>query len=106
MTVRIERHDPRRIGPAWMRPYLLGGPRIGQIRLMRRIERARSDRERAIDPVRAGVRSDHVAVFGMRERADERPARAGSGRSPMNGQRLDAVLFRVREQANVSVASA
>ena len=81
-------------------PMRRGRMGVGEVGPADRIERARGDRERAIDRIGAAVAADDVAVVEPRHRADHRTACAGRSRAPLDRTRLAAGL-RVGGEADV-----
>ena len=102
VAVGIERDDLLRIGPLRIGPDRHRRRGVGQVGPMQRIEAARSDRERAVERVGAGMGADHVAPAEIAEGADHRPARCRAGGAPGDLGRLRTARARVRGQRDVA----
>ena len=87
MPPRVERDDTRRIGPLGKRTDGRGRIGVGEVGAADRVKRPGGDGQRAIDRVGAAVTTDDVAVLRPRDRADDRPALARTGRTPNDGER-------------------
>ena len=84
MSPRVERDDLLRLGPLRERSDGGGGMGVGQVGPADRVERARRNRERAIERIGAAVGADHIALPELRHGADDRPALARRRRPPMD----------------------
>jgi hypothetical protein len=80
----IQGDDLFGVEPARMRPDFSGRRRVGEVGAMLLLERACCDRERAIDGVAAAVGADRVAVRGVGDGRDDRPALTRRLRTPMD----------------------
>ena len=103
MAERIERNDSIGVEPLWMRPDADGGGGILQIGRVRRIEGARGDRERAVDRIGSGRRTDGVARLVGKRRGQDRAALDRVRRAPMDRWRRPGALARMRGQDDMTL---
>jgi hypothetical protein len=101
MSPGIERHDALQIAPLGERADARGGMGIGEIGPPYRIERARRDRERTIDSIRAAVAADDIAVARSGYGADDRSALPRVGCAPLDRQMVLCARIRMRGQPNM-----
>ena len=84
MTPGIERDNALRFAPLRERTDRCRRMRVGEIGAPDRVERARGDRERAVDRIGAAMGADDIAVLRAGYRADDRTALARAGRAPLD----------------------
>ena len=101
MAPGVERDDFRGIAPLLERPDGRRRKRVGEIGTADRIERTGGDGERAIHRIGAAMAADHVAIPSARHRADDRPAGARIGSTPVDRKGRLAARLGMRGEANV-----
>jgi hypothetical protein len=82
VTPRIERHDLPGIAPLRVRSDALDRRGIRQVGDVIVGERPRRDGERAVDRIAAGVASNRIAMIGIAQGRDHRPAFGRGGGAP------------------------
>src|SRR5580692_594202 len=101
MTPGIERDNALRLAPLRERTDRCRRMRVGEIGSPDRVERARGDREWAVDRIGAAMGADDVAVLRAGYRADDRTALARAGRAPLDRELELAARRRMRSDPDM-----